>query len=241
MRYFHQASGRFRDDYPHRFTPKDAESFAAFLRTAPVRPIRESIGGGSGIYLRHDIDHNIEHAVAFAEWEAAQGIRASYYVLHSEWYYRDEAMLRRGMERLVELGHEVGLHQDAVAEAWRRGIRTPLDGSVLPAGDCSVAADIVREELARLRGWGFEIVGSAMHGSPLWKSNGITNAFLWAAGYTPADFGLEYEAYHLHRSADRYISDNRGIWSEPLRVDGQTHILTHPCHWPVGELLAVAA
>lgn len=240
MRYFHVASGTFRENYPHKFTSQDAEAFATFLRSAPVRPMRESIGGGPGIYLRHDIDHNIEHAVAFGEWEAAQGIRASYYVLHTEWYYQDEARLRRGMERLVELGHEVGLHQDAVAEAWRRGARATLDRSVMPAGDCAIAADIVREEVARLRGWGFDIVGSATHGTGLWKTNQITNSFLWAAGYQPEDFGLEYEAYHLHRSA-YYISDNRGVWSEPPHFDGgQTHVLTHPCHWPALKV-AVAA
>ncbi len=111
----------------------------------------------------------------------------------------------------------------------------------MPAGNCSVAADIVREELARLRGWGFDIVGTATHGSHLWKEHSITNSFLWAAGYTPQDFGLQYEAYHLHRAAASYVSDNRGVWQGPLRADGgQTHILSHPCHWPVNDL-AVAA
>jgi hypothetical protein len=238
VKYWHVGSSRFRDDYPHRFTQADADALVAFLRSAPVRPMREAWSGEAGIYLRHDIDHNIEHAVAFAEWEAALGIRASYYVLHTAWYYEDEAMVRRGMERLVELGHEVGLHQDAVAEAWRRGSRSAgPDASVMPAGDCAVAADIVRAELDRLRRWGFEIVGSATHGTHLWREAQITNSFLWAAGYVPADFGLQYEAYQLHRRA-HYISDNRGAWSEPLRLEGdQTHILTHPCHWPARELV----
>lgn len=237
MRYLRVSSGQFRDDYPHSFTAADFTAFGAFLDSVgAVMPIRDGLDGRPGVLLRHDIDHNIDHAVAFAEWEASRGFHASFYVLHTSWYYADEAMLRRGMERLVELGHEVGFHQDAVAEAYRRGFKSPLDGSVLPIGDCAAAADIVYEELERLRGFGFDIVGSATHGTGLWATDHVTNSFLWGAGYRPEDFGLRYEAYFLHRFSP-YISDNRGKWSSPF-VDpgeGQLHILTHPCHWDVAQ------
>ena len=231
-----------REDYPHAFSLDDLAAFDAFLGGATaVVPMRDAPSSGKGaIALRHDIDHNLDHALLFAEWEHERGYRATYFVLHTAWYYA-EPDLEDKLLRLVELGHEVGLHHDAVAEAYRQGHHNAVDGSVLPIGNTTAAAEIVREELARLRGFGLDIVGMSAHGTELWKQAGVTNAFLWADGWLPSDFGLQYEAYHLHRKA-HYISDNRGGWSSPLTMgdDKQVHVLSHPCHWPL-EQLAVAA
>jgi hypothetical protein len=236
MRY-RSNTGLMREDYPHAFGLDDLEAFDAFLgQASAVVPMRSATR--KAIALRHDVDHNLDHALLFAEWEAERGYRATYFVLHTAWYYA-EPDLSEKLHRLEELGHEVGLHHDAMAEAWRRGFQGAVDGSVLPIGNSTAAAEIVREELDRLRGFGLDIVGTSAHGSELWKSYGVTNAFLWADGYVPADFGLEYEAYHLHRNA-HYISDNRAEWSSPLTLTPNTQILTHPCHWALEEL-AVAA
>jgi hypothetical protein len=241
MRY-RSSGGVMREDYPHAFSLDDLTAFDAFVGGATaVVPLRDAPSSGDGaIALRHDVDHNLDHALLFAEWEHERGYRATYFVLHTAWYYA-EPDLEEKLHRLVELGHEVGLHHDAMAEAWRRGFQGAVDGSVLPIGNSTAAAEIVREELARLRGFGLTIDGVSAHGSELWKSNGVTNAFLWADGYVPADFGLQYEAYHLHRKA-HYISDNRGGWSSPLTMEPgrQTHVLTHPCHWALEELAAAA-
>lgn len=241
MRY-RSNSGEMRDGYPHAFGLDDLASFDAFLgQSSAVVPLRDAGTSPVGaIALRHDVDHNLDHALLFAEWEHERGYRATYFVLHTAWYYT-EPDLEEKLHRLVELGHEVGLHHDAMAEAWRQGYSSPVDGSVLPIGNSTAAWVIMQTELTRLRDFGLDVVGVSAHGSELWKSNGVTNAFLWADGYVPADFGLQYEAYHLHRTA-HYISDNRGGWSSPLTIEPgrQTHILTHPCHWALEEL-AVAA
>jgi peptidoglycan/xylan/chitin deacetylase (PgdA/CDA1 family) len=63
--------------------------------------------------LRHDVDFCPEAALRMAELEAKMGIRASYFVLLSTPYYNllSEQYLDFP-RRLVEMGHEVGLHYD---------------------------------------------------------------------------------------------------------------------------------
>jgi hypothetical protein len=63
--------------------------------------------------LRHDIDFSPEAALRMAEFEHAHGVRASYFLLFSSAFYN---LLTENYcsvpRRLIELGHEVGLHYD---------------------------------------------------------------------------------------------------------------------------------
>lgn len=225
-------------DYPHSFGPRDLDKLAAFLDSSDgTITLREAAAGNHDprkVAVRHDIDHNIEHAAKLADWEAAHGFRSTYYVLHTAWYYHDEPDETKACALHIQsLGHEVGIHNDTVGATWRSD-DTQIEGSTVPAGNCYLAAQLMRRELTRLRSWGLEITGSAAHGTPLWREHGITNNDLWAVGYRPEDFGLEYEAYHLRRR-QHYISDNHGKWTEPLQPHPhQLQLLTHPCHWNLG-------
>lgn len=238
MKYQRHSDGAIIDGYPHAFGLVDLLAFSRFLSQHPVVPVREA-GDPAAVVLRHDVDHNLEHALLMARWEARMGYRATYYVLPTAWYWSEPetpALIRE----LDALGHEVGVHQDTVAEAFRRGFSDPVDGSALPVGNCDMAAQILAEQIADVRRLGVEVSGTSTHGTSLWKPDGITNCFLWAAGYTASDFGLQYaDAYHLHRRA-LYISDNRGGWSSPPRKEPgrSTHILSHPCHWAIERLEA---
>lgn len=236
MKYQRISSGRIVDGYPHAFGLADLLDFARFLSEHPVVPVREA-GDPRAVVLRHDVDHNLEHALLFARWEARLGIRATYYVLPTAWYWGEDETPDL-IRELAALGHEVGVHQDAVAEAFRRGYSSPVDGSVLPVGNCDMAAEILTAQIEAVRRMGVEVSGTSTHGTELWRTSGVTNAFLWAAGYTADDFGLQYaDVYHLHRKA-LYISDNRGGWNAPLRKEPgrSTHVLTHPAHWAIEEL-----
>src|SRR4051812_48944821 len=51
------------------------------------------------VALRHDVDHDLENAVRFAALERQHGLRSSYYVLHTDWYYR--ASKRGGLSPLL--------------------------------------------------------------------------------------------------------------------------------------------
>lgn len=241
VKYRRAADGQIVEGYRHSFDAGDLRDLAQFLDAGLVVPVRQA-GTPDAVVLRHDVDHNLEHALRFARWEAQRGIRATYYVLPTAWYW-DEPETPALIRGIAALGHEIGIHQDAVAEAWRRGFREAVDGSAVPAGNCDAAAAILAEQLAAVRAMGVEVVGTSSHGTPLWSEAGIANCFLWAAGYSAADFGLEYaDAYHLHRKA-RYISDNRGRWSSPLRRDQDrgTHLLIHWAHWPIVAVKRAAA
>ena len=63
--------------------------------------------------LRHDVDYSPDAALRLAEREAERGVAATYFLLAGTRYYNllapEHAHVAR---RLVQLGHEVGLHYD---------------------------------------------------------------------------------------------------------------------------------
>ena len=66
------------------------------------------------LILRHDIDMSIQRAVALAEVERELAVRSHYFVLlRTEMYNPFSAAGANGLRRLVELGHDLGLHFDA--------------------------------------------------------------------------------------------------------------------------------
>lgn len=208
----------------------------------PMRDIHAGVGPGC-IGLRHDVDNVFAPCVDLAEWEAARGYRATYFVLHDTPYW-GSAELRPGLERIAELGHEIGLHTNAITTALQTG-RCPHE--------------TVAGALDRLRYWGHDVVGVVAHGDPLCYQAGFVNdeTFVECArveygapdrtleydGRTVtldprplASFGLEYDANRLPRSL--YLSDSGGRWSLPFDeasgwepADGQLHVLVHPCWW----------
>lgn len=245
MRY-QRASGEF-DVYPHSMNEEDLAKLDKFLSSAkavvPLRDVARGYDRLGTVAMRHDVDHNLEHAVKFAEWEAERGYRATYFVLHTAWYYEDKDALYEGLERLDDLGHEVGLHSNATAlaaaglpprERWRN-----------PAKRLSQAvedgmAEILDEELGLLRDAGFEVVGVAAHGDIRCYEFGVCNE-LRLTKLTLERFGLEYDADELARGGTS-ISDNHGTMHGSLlnaKPDRQTFALLHPCHWemPASKLV----
>jgi hypothetical protein len=210
------------------------------------------------VVLRHDVDHDIENAVRFAELEKAAGVQSTYFVLPTAWYYRWESadgisrLTLDALQRIASMGHEIGLHNDALGVAIETG-RDPIE--------------VLQAHLDELRGHGFEIKGTSAHGGIAVRKAQLTNFEVFTervgedartievtAGdtsrpltYTPAPmnrFGLEYEAYSVPQQL--YLSDTRGRWSEPPqwvaseleRGRGPAQLLLHPDHWALtGESL----
>ncbi len=86
------------------------------------------------VILRHDVDYSTDAAIAMAEEEASRGVRATYFLLLNGFYYNLlEAAHAHVAARLVELGHEVGLHYDVnflrafPDREWPRLIRLQAD------------------------------------------------------------------------------------------------------------------
>lgn len=209
------------------------------------------------LLLRHDVDHDDETALAMARWERDRGLRATYCLLHTAWYwgerrdgrqYRYDELVRFG-DALLELGHEINLHNNAVTVALTEG---------------ADAAEVLAGELDFMRSRGWTVTGTAAHGDRLCRELQYNNAEIFEHAVKPAFGGartitgpkgsvelgslssaslnLEYEAYDIAR--DLYLTDSGG------RVRGQRNapgrrpfarqdparsrvvgMLTHPIWW----------
>jgi hypothetical protein len=197
--------------------------------------MREFARGEGDLALRHDVDSRLDSALELARLEHDRGLHATYFVLHTAPYW-DDAGLVEELRRLQGLGHEIGFHNDLVTLQRVEGID---------------AATYLRDALARLRGGGIEVVGTAAHGSAWCHRLGFHNNYVFRGwdepvpGFPsievpqkldPAEFGLEYEAYHVPRDAyfsDSTFVDGRRAHPADLRLEPgkRTIVLVHPCHW----------
>ena len=246
------------------FGPADLEHLDAILRQAEsVTTVRALVElplerrSPRLIVLRHDTDSDIDNAVRFAEWEAVRGYRASYYVLHSDWYYRmgvagpPSRSVLRALDRIQRLGHEIGLHNNAITVALRTG-RDPVE--------------VLHAELDYLRRAGFDVAGTAAHGDALCRPLGYNNGEIFSetprpnlgppertiSGRDPVSgrilscdlrpvpmrsLGLTYEANFVEKRY--YLTDSHGRWNRPLDVaereferrNALMMFLIHPAWW----------
>lgn len=73
-----------------------------------VKPLPEKC-----LILRHDIEYSVDCAVRMAELEHEHGVRSSYFVLaHSVFYNPFTPLNTTRIRRIIELGHEIGLHYE---------------------------------------------------------------------------------------------------------------------------------
>jgi hypothetical protein len=180
-----------------------------------------------------------------AEWEFHQGISSTYFLLHGARYWGPSMLCR--LYLFEELGHEVGVHVNAIGEAFRQR-RDPHM--------------ILSEALADLR-TEVRIVGSVAHGDvemcyrpdgsvlfindeifaecarpDLGDKRRVIERDGWQVQLEPVArevYGLEYDAQWLH--CDHYLSDRHKGWSASFDEvvdsfgDGQLHVLIHPDWW----------
>lgn len=65
------------------------------------------------VILRHDIDMCVEKAVRLAEIENKLGVRSTYFVLLTSGFYNVfSSDTKRQLCRILDLGHDIGLHYD---------------------------------------------------------------------------------------------------------------------------------
>ncbi|MCW7755348.1 hypothetical protein OOT00_15295 [Desulfobotulus sp. H1] len=210
--------------------------------------------------LRHDIDHDFETAMLMARWEHKHGLRATYCVLHSAWYY---GILQNGeyfhtedlvwlCRELAGLGHEINFHNNLMTLS----LQEKIDVNAVLSG-----------ELNFLRSLGLKITGTSSHGDRLCRALNYRNyeIFKEAVGIefggqrivyssqnnhsarvgvsSMESHGLLYEAYDI--AMDAYISDAGGAITTSTEIkqrhnflkNGQEKagnvigILTHPVWW----------
>jgi hypothetical protein len=225
----------------------DVRLLSKASRVVPMHDVARGDTGPTVIGMRHDVDDNpgsLDTALELARWESARGYSSTYFLLHDSYYWPE---VLPAAEQFEELGHEVGIHVNAIAEALRTG-RDPHD--------------IFEEALTYLR-TAARVVGCVAHGDPLCRRQDETIRFvndeLFSESARPgigpatrplvyhgnriqlaplprAKYGLEYDANWLSRGD--YISDSGGHWSQPFEgvaqsfpSKGQLHMLIHPDWW----------
>ena len=226
------------------FRPEDLVALDGLLEQATAVVTMAEIHAGATdpriVGLRHDVDNVIEPAVRFAEWEAERGYRSTYFILHTAPYWQDKPKLERSLELIAGYGHEIGIHNNALAE-WTRTGRDPRL--------------VLVEAIVELNGYGYEVTGTVAHGDgDCYDNQGrllFVNDQMFSECVRPecsraasprcasplASFGLDYDANWLERGA--YISDSGGRWSAPgfdlvaqeFPFPGQLHMLVHPDWW----------
>lgn len=228
------------------------------LKTLKEYTILGHQGDENVLLIRHDIDHDIENAVRIAKWEAGNGIKSTYCVLHTAWYYGDfvanrylhSTLLEESIKEIQSLGHEINLHNNLITLGLQEGVDP---------------SDVLWDELCYLRSQDIVIDGTSTHGDKLCRQLDYRNFELFAesvgsrfggprlvtnpeTGFSVEtgrlsykDFGLSYEAYDLRR--DLYVTDSGGRMRRHTDAAGRRDfgrdgengrvaaLLTHPVWW----------
>jgi hypothetical protein len=232
--------------------------YARADRVIPMRDVHKGDTNARAVAVRHDVDDNpgaFDTALEMGRWEFEHGYSTSYYLLHTAGYW-DSTNLVRALE-LQELGHEVGLHVNALAHALRNG------------GEPEA---YLSEALEDLRSVGLRVDGCCAHGDPICRAKDGTLLFvndeLFLESMRPkvgawqrvierngskvrllplsrSTYGLAYDAAWLSRGD--YLSDSGHVWSQSFAEvckewpgRGQLHLLIHPDWWyPAFQQVAV--
>jgi hypothetical protein len=165
------------------------------------------------LILRHDIDFDPEAAAVMAQAESARGWQAHYFALtRSDFYNLSAPRFRTAVEKLVALGHKVGLHFDAS----------------LYSADPKELSEAVNEECAVIEA----ITGAPADVFSLHRPHpDLLEHTLEVPGrinaYAPGLF-----------QAIGYVSDSRGSWrygapDDHPAITARTalQLLTHPIWW----------
>ena len=164
--------------------------------------------------LRHDVDYSPDAALRLAEQEAERGVFATYFLLLGTRYYNLASPQHAHVSRrLVELGHEVGLHYDV--NSFR----------AFPRHEWSVLLEAQARMLSELAG--VAVASIAMHQPAL---NG-DDPFRGERRFINA-----YEARFLHDAT--YVSDSCRAWRdsgwamfESGDIPKRLHLCLHPINW----------
>lgn len=204
-------------------------AYAALLRSLSEMgyrdvPFQDADTASAHLILRHDVDMTLESAVKVAEVEAALGMHADYFILlRSDIYNPLSERGARGVIRILELGHRIGLHFDA---------------SLYADQDEDKLNQYCTAECAQLESWfGIEVRMVSFHRP--------APAFL---GLKRKIGGREHTYQPRYFKDIAYCSDSRGGWHhghplDRIRAEGRRAIqlLTHPVWWDSEGLETPAA
>lgn len=161
--------------------------------------------------MRHDVDYDVSKALEFAEFESKHKIKSTYFLLlSSDFYNIFSSKVLKKIDRIISLGHEIGLHFDETKYDFQ--------------GNYEKFSYFVGEELAIMgKAIGQEIKSVSMHRPSRFSlENDIV--FSEAVNSYSKLFFREY----------KYVSDSRMNWREDIisviesGEHDKIHLLTHP-------------
>lgn len=180
------------------------------LQDAAAKPV-----AARTLILRHDVDFSPALALSLAEIEGDQGVRATYFVALHLCYNPHAPVHARALRKMVDLGHEIGLHYDSAVyedadnqEARLRLLQQHVD--VLEAICGTAIVSIAQHNPS-----------TALQGDPFATGTAFTNA------YDPA---LLRDTIYLSDSCRAWRTGGLGpCWADPSPQ--RIYLLIHPEVW----------
>jgi len=164
------------------------------------------------VIMRHDVEFSVPAAVRLAEIDAAEGVRSTFFFLQTSDYNPFEEEEAGGIRRILDLGHDIGLHYDA-ALLERLGVDPTA---------------VIAAQIALFEAY-FDTTVYAMSSHMPMRS-----------GRTLALPGV-IDAYEPRYMVDmKYLSDSTQAWREGVVTENlsrhdRIHLLTHEYIWhPLG-------
>jgi len=160
------------------------------------------------VLMRHDVEFSLDDAVAMAEADHAAGVRSTFFLQLGSDYNLFEPEETERVQRLLALGHDLGLHYD---------VRLLEGPGADPAARARRMIDLMEDFFAT------EIRAASPHmpmrSGRLLEIPGVVDA------YDP-----------LYFSEIKYVSDSTQVWREGVVTSlldrhDRIHLLTHEYLW----------
>jgi hypothetical protein len=174
------------------------------------------------IIMRHDIDFSIERALEMAKIEQSLGITATYFVrLHAKTYNPFEFNSYVILQKIKDMGNEIGLHTEALDVAHITN-EDPLD---IFRREKDILENIIKTA----------VTSAAEHRDFTGINSDWNNQFF--ARYSKGDLNiLNHPFEDRFYKGLKYISDSLTTWREGCMCQNigkypNIQILTHPDWW----------
>lgn len=163
--------------------------------------------------LRHDVDNDLKKALRFAELEAEEGVKSTYFVLvTSDFYNLMSKESEQTLKKIIKYGHEIGLHFDEVRYGLSEDTWDEAHIAKLIINESKLLEKICEEKVTTV----------SMHR----PSKKTLNSNLHIPGMINS-YGFEFFEQF------KYVSDSRMHWREDVEEIinsgnfDKIHILTH--------------
>ncbi len=168
------------------------------------------------LFLRHDIDVNIDRAIEMAKIEKMFDIKSTYFVMtRSPFYSLKNKAEQDKLRKIGEMDHEIGLHYDFTNDEERDKIVDINDIEEDLIANCHIVEDITSKP----------VMSVSFHRP---KKEFLRSQFMVAGKIS------SYSAELM----ERYLSDSKGNWREgeplPKLLNPGTNslqLLIHPIWW----------